>query len=86
MGIAPLVFEQGKGRKDYDLSGAEVIDIPGLSGTLKPRSSIAATIHYPDGSSRPLPLFLRIDTEDEIAYFTNGGILQYVLRALNRTA
>ena len=86
MGIAPLVFEQGKGRKDYDLTGAEVIDIPGLSGALKPRSSITATIHYPDGSSRPLPLLLRIDTADEVAYFTNGGILQYVLRALNRTA
>ncbi len=86
MGIAPLVFEQGKGRKDYGLTGAEVIDIPGLNGALKPRSSITAAIHYPDGSSRALPLLLRIDTADEIAYFTNGGILQYVLRALNRTA
>jgi aconitate hydratase len=86
MGIAPLVFEQGKGRKDYGLTGAEIIDIPGLRGPLKPRSSIAATIHYPDGSSRPLPLLLRIDTADEVAYFTNGGILQYVLRSLNRTA
>ena len=86
MGIAPLVFEQGKGRKDYGLTGAEIIDIPGLRGPLKPRSAITATIHYPDGSSRPLPLLLRIDTADEVAYFTNGGILQYVLRSLNRTA
>jgi aconitate hydratase len=86
MGIAPLVFEQGKGRKDYGLTGAEVIDISGLRGGLKPRSAITATIHYPDGSSRPLPLLLRIDTADEIAYFSNGGILQYVLRSLNRTA
>ncbi|MDE2462192.1 MAG: aconitate hydratase AcnA [Alphaproteobacteria bacterium] len=86
MGIAPLVFEQGKGRKDYGLTGAEVIDIPGLSGSIKPRSAITATIHFPDGSSKPLPLNLRIDTADEVAYFTNGGILQYVLRSLNRTA
>ena len=29
-----------------------------------------------------LPLILRIDTADEVAYFTNGGILPYVLRGL----
>jgi aconitate hydratase len=82
MGVAPLVFEAGKTRKDYTLTGEEIIDIPGLSGTLKPRLKIEATIHYPDGRTAPLPLVLRIDTADEVAYFTNGGILPYVLRKL----
>ncbi|MGA7674790.1 MAG: aconitate hydratase AcnA [Rhizomicrobium sp.] len=82
MGVAPLVFEAGKTRKDYALTGEEIIDIPGLSGMLKPRMKIAATTHYPDGRSAALPLILRIDTADEVAYFTSGGILPYVLRKL----
>jgi aconitate hydratase len=82
MGVAPLIFEAGKTRKDYALTGQEIIDIPGLSGTLKPRLKIEATIRYPDGHTAPLPLVLRIDTADEVAYFTNGGILPYVLRKL----
>jgi len=82
MGIAPLVFEVGKSRKDYGLTGEETIDIPGLSGKLKPRMAVSATIHYPDGRAAALPLILRIDTADEVAYFANGGILPYVLRNL----
>ncbi|MDE2133523.1 MAG: aconitate hydratase AcnA [Alphaproteobacteria bacterium] len=82
MGVAPLVFETGKTRKDYALTGREIVDIPGLAGKLTPRMKIAATIRYPDGRTAPLPLLLRIDTADEVAYFTNGGILPYVLRKL----
>jgi len=82
MGVAPLVFEAGKTRKDYALTGQELINIPGLSGTLVPRMPVMATIRYADGRTAPLPLTLRIDTEDEVAYFTNGGILPYVLRNL----
>ena len=36
MGVAPFCFEAGKSRKDYNLTGREMIDIPGLSGDLKP--------------------------------------------------
>ncbi len=82
MGVAPLVFEAGKTRKDYALTGEETIDVPGLSGPIKPHMKIEATIHYPGGRCASLPLVLRIDTADEVAYFTNGGILPYVLRKL----
>ncbi|MBV8798531.1 MAG: aconitate hydratase AcnA [Alphaproteobacteria bacterium] len=81
MGIAPLVFEAGKGRRDYGLTGREAIDIP-LSGPIAPRMQISANIRYPDGRSRPLPLTLLIVTADEIAYFRNGGILPYMVRSL----
>ncbi len=81
MGIAPLVFEAGKTRHDYGLTGREAIDIP-LSGTITPRMPLTATIRYPDGRSAPLPLYLLIVTADEIAYFQNGGILPFMLRSL----
>jgi aconitate hydratase len=82
MGVAPFVFMAGKTRNDYALTGREAIDIPGLSGAIKPRMKIVATIAYPDGRKAELPLILRIDTADEVAYFENGGILPYVLRNL----
>ncbi len=82
MGIAPFVFEAGKTRADYKLTGRERIDIPGLSGKITPRMKVNATIHYADGSTGDLPLHLMILTADEVGYFENGGILQYVLRNL----
>jgi aconitate hydratase len=81
MGIAPLVFEAGKTRQDYGLTGRETIDIP-LTGTITPRLQLIATIHYLDGRTAPLPLWLLIVTADEIAYFQNGGILPFMLRSL----
>jgi len=82
MGVAPFCFEAGKSRKDYGFTGREVVDIPGLSGTLKPRQQMEAVVHRPDGSSFRLPLYLMILTADEVAYYKNGGILPYVLRNL----
>ena len=52
MGIAPFCFEAGKTRKDYGFTGREVIDIPGLSGDIKPRMKMEATVHRPDGTQR----------------------------------
>jgi aconitate hydratase len=82
MGIAPFCFDAGKTRNDYQFTGREVIDIPGLSGKLTPKMRVTATIHYPDGKTAELPLTLMIMTADEVAYFENGGILPYVLRNL----
>jgi aconitate hydratase len=41
-----------------------------------------AIVHRPDGTQFTLPLYLMIMTADEVAYYTNGGILPYVLRNL----
>jgi aconitate hydratase len=82
MGVAPFCFEAGKTRKDYGFTGREVVDIPGLSGELKPRQRMEANVQRPDGSSFKLPLYLMILTADEVAYYRNGGILPYVLRNL----
>jgi len=82
MGIAPLIFADGKTRADYALIGREAIDLRGLSSSITPAMRLTATIIYPDARTLALPLILRIDTADEVRYFENGGILPYVLRKL----
>ena len=55
-----------------------------IDNDLKPRQDITVTATAPDGSSRDLTLWCRIDTPVEIDYYRNGGILQFVLRQLVR--
>lgn len=82
MGVLPLQFKDGDGRESLGLNGTEVFDIKDINGTIEPRQDVAVTIHYPDGTTKEITLLCRIDTEDEVAYFRNGGILHYVLRRL----
>jgi aconitate hydratase len=82
MGVIPLVFEEGTSWQTLGLKGSEQVTIRGLQGELKPRQRLIAEIVGSDGSLKRVPLTCRIDTLDELEYFKNGGILQYVLRHL----
>jgi aconitate hydratase len=82
MGVLPLVFEDGTSWQSLGLTGSEKVTIRGVEGDLKPRQKLTAEITMADGSVKRVPLICRIDTLDELEYFKNGGILQYVLRQL----
>jgi aconitate hydratase len=82
----PLQFVDGASWKSLGLTGAELVDIPGLASGLKPRQTLALHITRPDGQKLDVPVMSRIDTLDEIEYFRNGGILHYVLRSLAKAA
>ncbi len=82
MGVLPLFFVDGQDRKKLKLSGDEVFDIKGLKG-MKPRQRLNCTIHRANGSVENIQVQSAIFSEDELAYFDNGGILQYVLRRLS---
>ena len=82
MGVIPLVFEEGTSWQTLGLRGDETVTIRGLHGDLKPRQRLIAEIVASDGTLKRVPLICRIDTLDELDYFKNGGILQYVLRHL----
>jgi aconitate hydratase len=82
MGVMPLVFEEGTSWQTLGLKGDEQVTIRGLHGELKPRQRLMADIVSGDGTLKRVPLICRIDTLDELDYFRNGGILQYVLRQL----
>lgn len=80
MGILPLQFKEGTNRKTLNLNGTEIISIQGLNDKMKPGAEIKAIIQREDGSKTDVILLSRIDTQNEIEYYRNGGILQYVLR------
>ncbi len=82
MGVLPLCFEEGTSWQSLGLKGSEQVTIRGLQGELKPHQRLMAEIVAADGRLRRIPLICRIDTLDELDYFRNGGILQYVLRHL----
>jgi aconitate hydratase len=82
MGVLPLMFEEGTSWGSLGLKGDEQVTIKGLAGGLKPRQTLEAEITFADGKTKKVPLLCRIDTEDELDYFRNGGILHYVLRNL----
>ena len=56
-----------------------------MEDKLKPLSEVPAEIIYPDGLEKSIILKCRIDTEVEIEYIQNGGVLHYVLRNLADT-
>ena len=86
MGILPLVFKDGEDRKSLGLTGAETISLTGLAGGIVPRMDVTCTISFADGSTRVTTLTCRIDTLDEVSYYKQGGILQYVLKNLAKAA
>jgi aconitate hydratase len=85
MGVLPLVFEDGMSAQDIGLVGDEIISIQGLND-IKPRQKVIIDITDASGATRQISTLCRIDTEDELSYFRNGGILPYVLRNLAAVA
>ncbi len=85
MGVLPLTFIKGETADSLGLSGDELISI-GHIADLQPRTTIKATITKADGSEEKMTLQVRIDTEDELTYYRQGGILHYVLRQLAGSA
>ncbi|MFD2175090.1 aconitate hydratase AcnA [Rhodobacter lacus] len=85
MGVIPFEFTEGQNRKSLGLTGDEVVTIEGLEGDIKPLSLVPCTITRADGAQVKIMLKSRIDTEVEIEYLKNGGVLHYVLRNLAKS-
>jgi aconitate hydratase len=85
MGVLPLEFAEGESAKELGLTGKEQVSIKGIE-TIKPRQKLEVEITKEDGSRITAHTIVRIDTENELDYYRNGGILHYVLRNLARDA
>ena len=59
---------------------AEIISIINVEKGFKPGSELEVKIKYEDEKINKIKTLCRIDTQNELEYYKNGGILQYVLR------
>ncbi|GGD58904.1 aconitate hydratase AcnA [Croceicoccus mobilis] len=81
MGVLPLQFKEGDTRETLGLKADDSFTIEGLDN-LKPSQDITVKVTRADGTSFSFDVLCRIDTANEMEYYKNGGILQYVLRKL----
>ena len=81
MGVLPLQFSGIDTRASLKLTGDDTFTIRGLAD-LKPGQDVEVEVTRPNGESFAFIAKCRIDTANEMEYYRNGGILQYVLRKL----
>jgi aconitate hydratase len=86
MGILPLQFEDGQNAASLGLTGEEVFETTGLPTMLDSQFAngklLSIKAKRADGTTVDFKAKVRIDTPQEIRYYQNGGILQFVLRQL----
>ena len=85
MGVLPLQFLEGENAETLGLTGTEAFNITGIADNMVP-GKLADVEAVRDGQA---PVHFqaqaRLDSDIEVAYYRNGGILNYVLRQfLNR--
>ncbi|MDA9709924.1 aconitate hydratase AcnA [Candidatus Pelagibacter sp.] len=80
MGILPLQFKNNLNRVNLKLKGSELISIKDFEKGINPSDIIKLEIKYVSGEIKIIDTLCRIDTKNELEYYKNGGILQYVLR------
>lgn len=78
MGILPLQFVEGENAESLGLTGFELYDIL-IDDSVKPGDSVKVMALSQQGL-KEFSVIARFDSEIEIDYFRNGGILSMVLR------
>lgn len=80
MGVLPLQFKKGESPESLGLDGSESFSIKGIENDLKPLKELDVIATNDSGDEIIFKATARLDSEIEIAYYQNQGILQYVLR------
>jgi aconitate hydratase len=79
MGVLPLQFKEGESAETLGLTGTETYDITGIEG-LKPFGELTVIANSDDGKEKTFKVDVRLNSEIEIEYYMNGGILHKFLR------
>ena len=80
MGVLPLQFTEGNDRINLKLTGSELITVLQIEEGINASDHVQVEIKYASGDIKKIKTLCRIDTKNELEYYKNGGILQYVLR------
>ena len=81
MGVLPLMLKAGDTWDSLGIDGSETFSISGLED-MSPRKIMEIKAVKPDGKEIRFKAIARLDTDVEVDYFNNGGILPYVLRKI----
>jgi len=81
MGVLPLVFKNNENLETLGLTGSETFFIDGIED-IYPRKELSVRAIKEDGKELSFKVIARLDTEIDVDYFVNGGILQYVIRKI----
>ena len=79
MGILPLQFINNVTRTNLNLKGSELISVNEIEKGINTLDKVNLEIKYLSGDKK-VETLCRIDTKNELEYYKNGGILQYVLK------
>ena len=83
MGILPVEFVDGEDFNLLKMNGDEILSIENIEDVKTPSCLFNMTIKNPDTDAvKTISLKSRIDTNAEVNYYVNGGLLQFVLRKL----
>jgi aconitate hydratase len=82
MGVLPLRFAEGQNAESLGLDGSEVFDIEGLSDSIQPKAELTVKATKADGKVIEFKATALLNTDVEVNYYRNGGILHTVLRNL----
>ena len=80
MGVLPLQFLEGDNADVLGLAGDEIFSIIGLDDQVEPRIILTIKVENGDGAEKQFQVLARLDTDLEVEYYRNGGILHKVLR------
>ncbi|MCK4535565.1 MAG: aconitate hydratase AcnA [Desulfuromonadales bacterium] len=80
MGVLPLQLKTGETRQTLGLDGSETFDLVGQDEPIEPGQDVRLIIRRAGGEAQEVVVTCRIDTADEVQYYLNGGILNYVLK------
>lgn len=79
IGVLPLIFMENDSLQSLGLNGSETFFIKGIEDMI-PRKVLQVKAVTEDGSEINFEVTARLDTDVDVDYFENGGILPYVLR------
>ncbi len=84
MGVLPLQFEEGESPESLGLTGRETFDITGIADGLAPGERVQVVARDDDGKETRFKALVRLDSDVDVEYYRNGGILHTVLRKMGR--
>jgi len=84
MGVLPLQFPEGESAASLGLDGSEVFDIEGIAQGLAPNGTVTVRATKDSGQVVEFQAAVRLDSDVDLEYYRNGGILHTVLRKMGK--